>query len=249
MGGAVALALAATARPDAVTRVVGVASMGAPMPLPPALDGAVGRRPEGDGARAMLDAALPRPRARDRTRRSRGARAAMRGRRRRLRAAVPAAARALGRATSRSAPARSPPSPRRVLLVHGAHDRLTPLRDAALPLLEQLPDARLYVARRAAGTCPRVEQPARVPPCCSPTSWSPMPELAVLRCPAEVLFGARHGGRRRRRRRPARTPRAGDHRSRDRRHGRLSRARARRCARPGSTSRSSPTPPSTSRWR
>ena len=54
------------------------------------------------------------------------------------------------------------------------------------------------------GHVPAVEHQRGVPPPSSPTSWSPMPELAVLRSPAEVLFGTRHGRRGRRRRRPPR---------------------------------------------
>ena len=45
-----------------------------------------------------------------------------------------------------------------VLLVHGAEDRLTPLSTAALPLLDHLADARLYVLGRC-GHAPAVEQP------------------------------------------------------------------------------------------
>src|SRR5215211_2937333 len=43
-----------------------------------------------------------------------------------------------------------------VLLIHGAHDRLTPLELAAVPLLAQLPDARLYALARC-GHVPALE--------------------------------------------------------------------------------------------
>ena len=45
-----------------------------------------------------------------------------------------------------------------VLLVHGAEDRVTPLRSAALPLLEHLADVRLHVLGRC-GHVPAVERP------------------------------------------------------------------------------------------
>ena len=45
-----------------------------------------------------------------------------------------------------------------VLLVHGAEDRVTPLRSAALPLLERLADVRLHVFGRC-GHVPPVEHP------------------------------------------------------------------------------------------
>jgi 2-hydroxymuconate-semialdehyde hydrolase len=45
-----------------------------------------------------------------------------------------------------------------VLLVHGAQDRVTPLRTAALPLLEHLADVRLHVLGRC-GHVPAVEHP------------------------------------------------------------------------------------------
>jgi 2-hydroxymuconate-semialdehyde hydrolase len=45
-----------------------------------------------------------------------------------------------------------------VLLVHGAEDRVTPLRSAALPLLEHLADVQLHVLGRC-GHVPAVERP------------------------------------------------------------------------------------------
>jgi pimeloyl-ACP methyl ester carboxylesterase len=154
MGGAVALALAAQERLR-VTRVAAVASMGASMPLPSALDALWAARPgRGDGARGMLSLLYHDPavvtddlvRARD---------AAMR-------AGVDA-----------FAPLFPPPRERwvrdlvlsadtlaavvaPVLLVHGANDRLTPLEFAAIPLVEQLKDARLYALSRC-GHVPAVE--------------------------------------------------------------------------------------------
>src|SRR5829696_7943056 len=53
-GGAMALKLAA-ARPDAVTKVVAVGSMGYPMPLPPGLDTLWSAAPTEEDARRLLD--------------------------------------------------------------------------------------------------------------------------------------------------------------------------------------------------
>jgi len=43
-------------------------------------------------------------------------------------------------------------------VVHGSEDRVTPLRSAALPLLERLADVRLHVFGRC-GHVPPVEHP------------------------------------------------------------------------------------------
>ncbi len=157
MGGAVALALAA-ARPREVTRVVAVSTMGAPgAPLSSDLDALWAAPPGRPGARDMLsrlflDQAVVTESAVD-------ARAA----------AMEAGASAFasmfppprGRwaddltlSTDTLAGVRAP-----VLLVHGAEDRVTPLRTAALPLLEHLADVRLHVFGRC-GHVPAVEHPA-----------------------------------------------------------------------------------------
>ena len=154
MGGAVALALAA-AEPERVTRVAAVASMGAAMALPPALDALWAARPGGDGAARMLgllyhdpehvtaDVAL----ARD---------AAMREGEAAFAPLFPAPrdrwVRDLTLDPAALAAVRAP-----VLLVHGANDRLTPLATAALPLLERLPDARLHAFGHC-GHVPAVER-------------------------------------------------------------------------------------------
>jgi len=155
MGGAVALALAAAERLR-VTRVAAVATMGASMPLPSALDALWAARPEGqgEGARAMLsllyhDRALVTGEA-------------VRARHAAMRAGADAFAplfppprerwvRDLALSTETLAAVVAP-----VLLVHGDHDRLTPLEFAALPLLEQLKDARLY-ALSGCGHVPALE--------------------------------------------------------------------------------------------
>ncbi|WP_336298009.1 alpha/beta fold hydrolase [Micromonospora sp. LH3U1] len=156
MGGAVALALAA-ARPQQVTRVVAVSTMGTPgAPLSAELD-AVWAAPAGPlGARDMLsrlvlDQALVTDSAVD--------------------------ARAAAMRTGAAAFASLFPPPRArwvddltlsaqtlaairapVLLVHGAEDRVTPLGTAAQPLLEHLADVRLHVLGRC-GHVPAIEHP------------------------------------------------------------------------------------------
>ena len=156
MGGAVALALAA-ARPEQVTRVVAVSTMGAPgAPLSAALDTLWAAPPGRPGARDMLshlflDQSLVTDTAVE--------------------------ARAAAMEAGASAFTRLFPPPRErwvddltlsaqtlaqicapVLLVHGAQDRVTPLGTAALPLLDHLRDVRLHVFGRC-GHVPAVEHP------------------------------------------------------------------------------------------
>ncbi|MEW2476523.1 alpha/beta hydrolase [Micromonospora gifhornensis] len=156
MGGAVALALAA-ARPQQVTRVVAVSTMGAPgAPLSADLDAIWAVPASVLGARDMLsrlvlDQTLVTDAAVD-------ARAAA------MRAGADAFAslfpppRArwaddLSLSAQTLAAIRAP-----VLLVHGAEDRVTPLETAAQPLLAHLPDVRLHVFGRC-GHVPAVEHP------------------------------------------------------------------------------------------
>ncbi|WP_230486950.1 alpha/beta fold hydrolase [Nocardioides anomalus] len=156
MGGAVALALAA-ARPAQVERVVAVSTMGAPgAPLSPDLDALWAAPPDRSGAADMLSRlVLDQSLVTD--------------------AAVSARAEAM--AAGAAAFAGVFPAPRQrwaedltlspdqltevrapVLLVHGAQDRVTPLREAALPLLDLLPDVRLHVLGRC-GHVPALEHP------------------------------------------------------------------------------------------
>lgn len=156
MGGAVALALAA-ARPRQVTRVVAVATMGAPgAPLSADLD-AIWAAPAGElGARDMLsrlvlDQTLVTDAAVD-------ARAAA------MRAGAEAFASLFPPPRARWAddltlPAQTLAAIRApVLLVHGAEDRVTPLETAAQPLLAHLPDVRLHVFGRCRHV-PAIEHP------------------------------------------------------------------------------------------
>lgn len=156
MGGAVALALAA-ARPERVTRVVAVATMGAPgAPLSAELDALWGAPAGPLGARDMLrrlffDQALVTDSAVD-------ARAAA------MRAGEAAYASLFPPPRARwvddlTLPARTLAAIRApVLLVHGAEDRVTPLATAALPLLQHLADVRLHLFGRC-GHVPAIEHP------------------------------------------------------------------------------------------
>jgi pimeloyl-ACP methyl ester carboxylesterase len=150
-GAAIALHLAC-ARPRAVTRVVGVGSMGHPMALPPGLDALWAHAtPSLEGARALIELINFDPRA-----------------------ATPDAVEARHRAIL--AQPWYPelfPAPRQrwvddlsltreelagiavpVLLVHGAQDRVVPLRDSFVPLLELLPDVRGHVFGRCGHAAP-----------------------------------------------------------------------------------------------
>jgi 2-hydroxymuconate-semialdehyde hydrolase len=156
MGGAVALALAA-ARPQQVTRVVAVSTMGAPgAPLSADLD-AVWAAPAGPlGARDMLgrlvaDQALvtePAVRARAEAMQAGAATFAS--------LFPPPRARWVEDLTLSAQTLSQVRAP--VLVVHGAEDRVTPLRTAALPLLDHLADVRLHVLGRC-GHVPAVEHP------------------------------------------------------------------------------------------
>ena len=148
-GGAVALSLAC-ARPHAVTRVVAVGSLGHPMALPAGLDELWGHsEPSLEAARSLLELISCEP-------------------------ATPEAVEARHRAMlAQPGYAELFPAPRQrwvddlsltreelagisapVLLVHGAQDRVVPLRDGFLPLLELLPDVRGHVFGRCGHASP-----------------------------------------------------------------------------------------------
>jgi 2-hydroxymuconate-semialdehyde hydrolase len=140
-GGAIALSLA-SARPDLVTRVVAVGSMGHPMALPDGLDALWGYEPSRSAAQELIELLNFDPAA-----------------------ATPEAVDA--RLAATLAQPHYPslfPAPRQrwvddlsltreelaaiampVLLVHGAQDRVVPLADGALALLQLLPDVRAHV--------------------------------------------------------------------------------------------------------
>jgi 2-hydroxymuconate-semialdehyde hydrolase len=150
-GGAIALSLAC-ARPGVVTRVVAVGSMGYPMPLPAGLDELWSYGPPTQAAARALTELINYDPA----------------------AATPAAI--AGRLAATLAqpwyPELFPASRQRwvddlaltreelggiaapVLLVHGAQDRVVPLRDSNLCLLEALPDVRGHVFGRCGHASP-----------------------------------------------------------------------------------------------
>jgi pimeloyl-ACP methyl ester carboxylesterase len=126
-GGALALALART---RAVTRVVAVGSMGAPMTIPPALDALWGAT----DPREVLELIFPGPVSDEAVEARRAAMAAQPGY---LELFPPPRQRWVDALTVE--PVDVP-----VLLVHGSEDRIVPL-EHALALLRSLPDARLHV--------------------------------------------------------------------------------------------------------
>ena len=150
-GAAIALSIAA-ARPRAVTRVVAVGAMGHAMALPAGLDALWGYAdPSPERARELIELIHHDPAA-----------------------ATPEAVEARHRATLAQPwyPELFPPPRQRwvddlaltraelegiaapVLLVHGAQDRVVPLRDGFLPLLEVLPDVRGHVFGRCGHAAP-----------------------------------------------------------------------------------------------
>ncbi len=156
MGGAVALALAA-ARPGQVTHVVPVSTMGAPgAPLSPALDAVWAAPATEEGARDMLSRLV--------LDRSLVTESAVAARTAAMQAGAAAFADLFQPPRARwvqdlTLPAQTLAAVRApVLLVHGAQDGVTPLREAALPLLDHLADVRLYVLGRC-GHAPPVEHP------------------------------------------------------------------------------------------
>jgi pimeloyl-ACP methyl ester carboxylesterase len=160
MGGAIALSLAA-ARPDAVTRVVTIGTLGVDMPLPAGLDQLWAYEPGRENARALLELLH-------------ADHAYVTG------AAIEARLQATLEPAPRAAFAEMFPPPRErwvrdlalspselaqisvpVLLVHGAHDRVVPLESSVLPLLELLRDVRAHVFGGVGHASP-VERPAEL---------------------------------------------------------------------------------------
>ncbi|GAA1478032.1 alpha/beta hydrolase [Nocardioides aestuarii] len=156
MGGAVALALAAS-RPQQVTQVVAVSTMGAPgAPLSPALDMLWGTTPGESGARAVLQALVHDE--------SHVTDAAVRSRAAAIEAGAPAYAALFPPPRQRWVddltlpPALLAAVIAPVLLIHGADDEVTPLATATSPLVEHLPDVRVHVLDRC-GHVPQLEHP------------------------------------------------------------------------------------------
>ena len=155
MGGAVALSVAA-ARPDAVRCVVGIGCMGAEMALPAGLDRLWAARPTPEDAEGVLRLVAGDPDAPVGGEAIAARLDAMRAQTDyaglfpppRERWVADLALTAAERAAVRQL----------VLLIHGARDRIVPLRDGAVPLVEQLPLAHLYVLGDC-GHSPHVEHP------------------------------------------------------------------------------------------
>jgi pimeloyl-ACP methyl ester carboxylesterase len=137
-GGAVALSLA-RARPRAVTKVVAVGSLGFPSPIAPGLEALWAA----ESARAVAELITYAPPSEEVV----AARAAAMTTQPWYRELFPAPRQrwvdALALTREELAAVQAP-----VLLIHGAQDRIVPLRENFLPLLETLPDVRGYVFGR-----------------------------------------------------------------------------------------------------
>ncbi len=144
MGGAIALSVA-HARPDLVTRVVAVGSLGVAMPLPDGLDALWSYEPSRENARALQHLLVGDPATVTDEAVETRLQATLEPR---ARAAFPTLfppprerwVRDLVLEDSELAGIRCP-----VLAIHGSEDRVVPLRDSALRLLHLLPDVRLHV--------------------------------------------------------------------------------------------------------
>ena len=138
-GGAIALSLA-HARPHAVNRIVAVGSMGHPMTLPAGLDELWGYEPSRAAARAVVELISPGP----------ASEAAVEAR---LQASLaqpgygslfpPPRGRWVDDLSLSPQELAAIAVP--VLLIHGTADRIVPVRDGALALLDALPDARAHL--------------------------------------------------------------------------------------------------------
>jgi pimeloyl-ACP methyl ester carboxylesterase len=160
MGGAIALSVAA-ARPDAVTKVVAIGTLGVDMPLPGGLDALWSYEPGRENARALLELLhADRAYVTD--------------------AAIEARLRATLEPAPRASFAEMFPPPRErwvrdlalspgelrsiaapVLLVHGAQDRVVPLESSTLPLLGLLRDVRAHIFGGVGHASP-AERPAEL---------------------------------------------------------------------------------------
>ena len=160
MGGAIALSVAAS-RPDAVTRVVAIGTLGVDMPLPAGLDQLWAYEPGRENARALLELLhADHAYVTD--------------------AAIEARLQATLEPAPRAAFAEMFPPPRQrwvndlaltpselarisapVLLVHGAQDRVVPLESSALALLGRLSDVRAHIFGGVGHASP-AERPAEL---------------------------------------------------------------------------------------
>jgi pimeloyl-ACP methyl ester carboxylesterase len=147
-GGALALTLAVR-RPDLVTRIVAVGSMGYPMPLPAGLDALWSTGPTAPEARALLDLLFHDPPG-DEAVEARLAAMRAQPHYRELFPAprqrwVDALSLTPGELASITAP---------VLLIHGANDRIVPPEHSVIPLLQTLPNAQAHIFGRCGHASP-----------------------------------------------------------------------------------------------
>jgi len=143
-GGAIALSLAC-ARPRAVTRVVAVGSMGVEMPLPAGLDALWAA----ESAQAVAELITFAPPSAETVAAREAAMAAQPG----YRELFPAPRQRWVDELSLTRPELERISAP-VLLVHGAQDRIVPLHDSFLGLIEALPDVRGHVFGRCGHASP-----------------------------------------------------------------------------------------------
>jgi pimeloyl-ACP methyl ester carboxylesterase len=138
-GGAVALSLAC-ARPGAVTRVVAVGSMGHPMTLPAGLDELWAYEPSPEAARAVVELITPGPASEEAVAARLQSSLAQPGYGTLFGAPRQRWVDDLSLSADELASIGVP-----VLLIHGTRDRVVPVRDGALALLDALPDARAHL--------------------------------------------------------------------------------------------------------
>ncbi|WP_028061269.1 alpha/beta fold hydrolase [Candidatus Solirubrobacter pratensis] len=160
MGGAIAMSVT-HARPELVTRVVAIGTLGVEMPLPPGLDALWAYEPSRENARALLELlnhdaskiTADAVEARLRATLEPGPRAAFPG------LFPPPRERWVRDLALRDEALAAIAVP--VMLVHGAQDRVVPLRDSTLPLLGRLRDVRAHIFG-ACGHASPVERPAEL---------------------------------------------------------------------------------------
>ncbi len=138
-GGAIALSLA-HARPRVVTRVVAVGSMGHPMPISPGLDELWGYTPSREAARALVALISEAPVTDEAVDARLQASLLQPGYGELFPAPRQRWVDDLSLSAEELAAIAVP-----VLLVHGTRDRVVPVRDGALALVDALPDARAHV--------------------------------------------------------------------------------------------------------
>ncbi|MDA0178683.1 alpha/beta fold hydrolase [Solirubrobacter phytolaccae] len=152
-GGALALMLAAR-RPELVTKVVAVGTMGYPMPLPPALDQLWATGPTEAEARSLLRLIFHDPPGEEAVAARLEAMRAQPDYRELFPAPRQRWVDALSLTPGELATIAAP-----VLLIHGANDHIVPPTSSVIPLLHTLPDVRAHLFGRCGHASP-LEHPA-----------------------------------------------------------------------------------------